>query len=56
LSWCAQLPLEPPGLRDSLRRFVRDYYRLRFDPSAPDPQLDSVVSQWASQLQMQLKQ
>jgi hypothetical protein len=56
LSWVAQLPLEPPGLRDSLRRFVRDYYRLRFDPSAPDPQLDSVVSQWASQLQMQLKQ
>jgi transglutaminase-like putative cysteine protease len=54
-SWVTRLPLEEPELRDALRRFVRDYYRWRFDPSRDDPTLDRVLTRQAHELQRMLQ-
>ena len=54
-SWVTRLPLEEPELRDALRRFVRDYYRWRFDPSRDDPSLDQTLSRQAEELQRMLQ-
>jgi transglutaminase-like putative cysteine protease len=54
-SWVARLPLEKPELRDALRRFVRDYYRWRFDPSRDDPSLERALTRQAEELQRMLR-
>jgi transglutaminase-like putative cysteine protease len=54
-TWIARLPLPDPQLREALRRFVRDYYRLRFDPGRDDASLDRSLSQQAQALQRMLR-
>lgn len=53
-SWVTRLPLEELELRDALRRFVRDYYRWRFDPSRDDPDLDRALTRQAEEPQRML--
>jgi transglutaminase-like putative cysteine protease len=51
LDWIGQLPLPGSELREALRRFVRDYYRSRFDPATADPSLEEALSKQAAQLE-----
>jgi transglutaminase-like putative cysteine protease len=54
LDWVRRLPLLDAELGEALRRFVRDYYRWRFDPDGADPQLDEALSAQAARLERML--
>jgi transglutaminase-like putative cysteine protease len=54
LDWIRRLPVPDSALREALRRFVRDYYRWRFDPAGADPSLEEALSKQAAQLQRML--
>lgn len=55
MTWVAQLPLADRQLREALQRFVRDYYRLRFDPGPNDASMDQSLSQQARALERMLR-
>jgi transglutaminase-like putative cysteine protease len=54
LDWVRQLPLGDGAVHEALHRFVRDYYRWRFDPAGADPSLEKALSDQAARLQRML--
>jgi hypothetical protein len=55
LSWICGLPVTDASTRRMLEAHVRDYYRLRFDPTGADPDLNSRLARQAAELHQRLR-